>query len=68
MNAVLARVKAEPAVIISFVGALLALAVAFGFHLSADQTAALMGVVTLTVGFVTRSQVSPKAPVPPVVG
>ena len=62
------RIKAEPAVVISFVGALLALAVAFGFHLTADQTAALMAVVTLAVGFVTRSQVSPVVLEPPAAG
>jgi len=64
----LARIKAEPAVVISFVGALLALAVAFGFHLTADQTATLMAVATLLVGFVTRSQVSPVVPEPPAAG
>ena len=64
----LARIKAEPAVVISFVGALIALAVAFGFHLTTDQTAALMAVATLAVGFVTRSQVSPVVPEPPVAG
>jgi len=68
MTTMLARIKAEPAVVISFVGALIALAVAFGFHLTADQTAALMAVATLAVGFVTRSQVSPVVPEPPAAG
>ena len=53
------RLKSEPAVVISFVGAVLALLVSFGFALTKEQTVALMAVVTLGVGFVTRSQVTP---------
>ena len=59
MSSVLARIKAEPAVVIALIGSLFSLATAFGFHLSAEQTAAVMGFATLVVGFVTRSQVTP---------
>jgi hypothetical protein len=59
--------KNEPAVavgtITAVVTALLALLTAFGLSLSADQTAAILGVVAvlgpLVAAFVTRSKVTP---------
>ena len=49
----------EPAMIVAFVGAVISLAVAFGLQLSADQTAAIIAVVQILLGLITRSQVTP---------
>jgi uncharacterized membrane protein len=49
----------EPAVIVSLVAAILGLAASFGLNLSADQTAAIMAVVTIVAGLVIRSKVTP---------
>lgn len=53
--------RAEPAVIVSLATALITLAVSFGLKLTEDQTAAIVTVVGLLAGLITRSQVSPKA-------
>jgi hypothetical protein len=57
----LARIRQEPALVSTFVGAALALAAVFGFSLSADQTAGVMTFTAAIVGIVIRSQVSPVA-------
>lgn len=49
----------EPALYMGALQALLALAVALGFDLSPDQTAALLGAAAAVFALVTRSQVSP---------
>ena len=54
-----AKLKTEPAIIISLAAALLALAAAFGLPLTQEQTAAVMAVVTILAGLVTRSKVTP---------
>ena len=59
MNALLARLRNEPAVVLSLVTALLALVTAFGLDLSADKTAAILGFTSLMVGLVTRGLVTP---------
>lgn len=51
--------KTEPAVIIALVAACLGLAAAFGLPLTQEQTAAVMAVVTILAGLVTRSKVTP---------
>lgn len=51
--------KTEPAVVISLVAAVLALAASFGLPLTEDQTKALMAVVTIVAGLVIRTQVTP---------
>lgn len=50
--------KNEP-VLVSLVAALLALGVSFGLQLTADQQAAIMAVVVIVAGLVTRSKVTP---------
>jgi 4-hydroxybenzoate polyprenyltransferase len=55
----------EPALILAAVQAVVALAVAFGLDLTAEQTGALLAVTAAVLGVVTRSQVSPTPPVPP---
>jgi uncharacterized membrane protein len=51
--------KAEPAMWISLIGAILGLAVAFGLKLTVEQTAAIQAVIQILTGIVTRSQVTP---------
>jgi len=53
------KIKAEPAVVVSLVAALLSLAAAFNLPLTQEQTAAVMAVVTILAGLVTRSKVTP---------
>lgn len=53
--------RREPAAIIALVSAVIALVVAFGASLSAEQVGAIMAVVTIIAGLVTRSQVTPVA-------
>lgn len=62
----LARIRQEPALVSTAVGALLALAAVFGFALSAEQTAAVMTATAAVVALVIRSKVSPVVkPAPP---
>jgi hypothetical protein len=56
--------KAEPAVVVSLVSAIIALAVSFGLHWSNEQIGAVMAVVTILAGVLIRSQVSPTPPKP----
>ena len=51
----------EPAAIVAFVQAIIVLAVTFGLRLTPEQTGAILAVVALGLGLVTRSQVSPSA-------
>ena len=55
-------IKQEPAVFYALVGAIISLGVTFGLQLSAAQTGAILAVVQLIIGVVTRSQVSPANP------
>lgn len=52
-------IRNEP-VLVSLAAALIALAVAFGVGLSADQQAAIMAVVVIVAGLITRSKVTPE--------
>lgn len=49
----------NPALILALVGAVISLAVAFGLSLSAEQTGAIVAVVQIVLGLITRSQVTP---------
>ncbi|GAC1373670.1 MAG: hypothetical protein NVSMB4_00440 [Acidimicrobiales bacterium] len=60
-------IRHEPAVIAGAIAAIIALAIAFGVHLSADQTGAIMAVVSAVGALLVRSQVTPVVPVAPVV-
>lgn len=51
--------KTEPAVIVALVSAVTALAVSFGFDLTADQTKAILAFTVIVAGLVTRSKVTP---------
>jgi hypothetical protein len=51
--------KREPALVIGAVQAIIALAVAFGLGLSAEQTGAILAASAAILALVTRSQVRP---------
>jgi hypothetical protein len=57
----LARFKAEPALILGFVGAVIALVTAFGLDMSPERVGAIMALVSAGLALVVRSQVSPVA-------
>jgi hypothetical protein len=49
----------EPAMVLALVQAVIALVVAFGLRLSADQIGAILAVTAVVLGLITRSRVSP---------
>lgn len=51
--------KREPALILGFVGAVIALVIAFGLDLSSEQVGGIMAGTTALLALVTRSQVTP---------
>ena len=51
--------RTEPAVIASFVEAVIVLAIAFGVDITTEQLAGVVTVVTLGLGLFVRSQVTP---------
>lgn len=55
-------IKGEPAVIVSLISAIIALGVSFGLSISAEQTGAIMAVVTILAGLLIRTQVTPNPP------
>jgi hypothetical protein len=59
------KARAEPAVILSLVGSLVALVVAFGCDLSSAQQGAVMAVTSAFLGLLIRSQVTPAQSGPP---
>ena len=59
MKALFDRLRREPAVILTFLVALFGLLAAFGWEMSKEQTGAIISLVTVVVGFVIRSQVTP---------
>lgn len=58
-RSVLQKLQREPALIGGFISAVAALGAAFGFELSAEQTAALTTVVVAAVTIVVRLMVTP---------
>ena len=59
MRAVLTLFRREPALLLGLASALIALAVAFGLHLTKEQTAAIVALVQVVTAILIRSQVSP---------
>ncbi|MEV8373022.1 hypothetical protein AB0P21_09810 [Kribbella sp. NPDC056861] len=57
--------KREPALFLGAVQAVVALAVAFGLHLSTVQTGSILAVTAAILALITRSQVTPTAALPP---
>ena len=52
----------EPALLMGFVQAVIALAVSFGLHLTADQIAGIMGLSGAVLAIIVRQNVSPTQP------
>ena len=59
MNAILDRIKEEPAMFYALISALITMAVAFGLNLTTDQMAAVLAPVAILIGLLTRSVVTP---------
>ena len=62
MNALYAiydRIKDEPVLVSTLVGAVLALLVAFGVDISEEQKAAVIGVIAAVTALVARHNVTP---------
>ena len=57
------RIRREPALIAGLIQAVLALLVAFGLSLSAEQTASILAVTAALLAVLTRAQVTPYADV-----
>ena len=55
----------EPAMILSALGAAIALLVSFGLDLSDGQIGAITAFAAVVLGLITRSQVTPPAHLPP---
>lgn len=51
--------KKEPAMWIALIGTLIGLGVTFGLKITPDQKTAIDAVITVLVGILTRSQVTP---------
>jgi hypothetical protein len=51
--------KTEPAVVVSLIAALIALAVGFGLDISEEQVALIMAPVAILAGLLIRSKVTP---------
>ena len=62
MSKLIARIRQEPALVVGFLGSLIALATSFGFNLSPDQIGGVMAFVSAGLAFVTRPQVSTVPP------
>ncbi|MHB8671870.1 MAG: hypothetical protein ACYDAD_15130 [Acidimicrobiales bacterium] len=62
MKALIALIRAEPAVIVSLILAVLTLAGTFGLHVTDAQTGAIAAVAQILAGLVVRSQVTPTRP------
>lgn len=64
LSAIWDRITREPVLVTTFVGAVLACLVAFGLHLTEEQTTAIIGVIAAVMAVFAREQVTPtKAPV-----
>lgn len=64
MKALIARINAEPALVVGLIRAILVLLIVFGVPVTDEQKAALLGVVMMGLSLVTRSKVSPKEAAP----
>jgi hypothetical protein len=51
----------EPAMVVAFIQATLVLGLAFGLSLTVDQMGAILAVVAIALGLLTRSQVTAPA-------
>lgn len=63
LDALWARIKTEPAVLLSLLGAGFAMFASFGLSLSKDQTTTVTAFVIVLLGFITRQSVTPNSKV-----
>jgi hypothetical protein len=59
MEQIIARIKAEPVLVTTFVGAVLTLLVAFGVPVSDELAGAIIGVIVSVLAIFARSKVTP---------
>lgn len=59
MDKLIERIKAEPVLVTTLVGAILSLLVAFNVPVTDAQAAAIIGVIVAVLAIFTRSKVSP---------
>ena len=59
VQAILDRLRDEPVLVTTFVGALLSLLVVFGVPISDDQKLAIVGLITALLALFARSKVTP---------
>ena len=59
LSSIWERITREPVLVTTFVGAVLACLVAFGLHLTEEQTAAIIAVVAGVLALFARSKVTP---------
>ena len=59
MGELFAKIKNEPVLVSTLVGAVVSLLVAFGVDISADQKTAVIGCVAAALALFARSQVTP---------
>lgn len=59
MSAVVEKIKNEPVLVTAFVQAALALVVAFGLSLSAEQIGSILAVTAAALAFIARAKVTP---------
>lgn len=65
MNDIIRRIKSKPALVIGFVRSLLILGVSFGAGLTAEQSGAILAVVSMGLSFLTDATVPSAPPDPP---
>lgn len=59
MNEIIDRLRNEPVLVTTFVGALLSLLVVFGVPITDEQKLAIVALLTAVLAVFARSQVSP---------
>jgi hypothetical protein len=59
-----ALIRREPAIVAGVISAIIAVIAAFGLDVSAEATAAILGLAAVIVAIIVRSQVVPAAAVP----
>ncbi len=59
MEAIIARLRDEPVLVTTFVGALISLLVVFGVPISDDQKTAIIVLLTAGLAIFARSKVTP---------
>ena len=59
MNQIIERIKDEPVLVCTLIGAIMYLLTTFGVNVTADQQKAILAVTVAVLAFVARQQVKP---------